>query len=163
MSAAETESVGPDRDTAPSHDRFVYRGAAADRDPRAPLRVDTDGTRIFGAELDSAHPLVALAQLAQTPSEFEGQTIRTRGTVNRVCQRMGCWIELVDPAGAQVRVPMAGHAFFLPRDVQGHEAEIDGTVRVAALSAEQRAHLASEGALVTHDALSIDALAVAIH
>ncbi len=126
-----------------------------------PSAVLADGSRQFGAA-PSDRPETALADIAGSPATFEGQTVRTAGRIERVCQRMGCWMELsADGAGA-VRVPMAGHSFFLPRDVAGHDATVEGRVRVTPLSPEARAHLASEGALATADELSIEATSVVV-
>lgn len=120
-----------------------------------------DGSRQFGAPL-SDHVETPLAQIAAAPASFDGQTVVTEGHIERVCQRMGCWMELTAEGAQPVRVPMAGHSFFLPRDVAGHEATIEGRVLVTALSPEARAHLASEGALATADELSIEATSVVV-
>jgi hypothetical protein len=77
---------------------------------------------------------------------------------------MGCWMELRERAGGpSVRVPMAGHRFFLPRDVAGRRATMEGRVVLASLSDEMRAHLASEGATLTSSTLSIHASGVVVH
>lgn len=126
-----------------------------------PSAVLADGARQFGAAL-SDRPETGLAAIAAAPASFDGQTVRTAGRIERVCQRMGCWMELSAEGTQPVRVPMAGHSFFLPRDVAGHEATIEGSVHVTALSPEVRAHLASEGAVATADELSIEATSVVV-
>ena len=77
----------------------------------APTRVLDDGSRLFGAELGE-RPVTTLSQIAAAPAEYDGQVERTEGTIERVCQRMGCWMELRAENVPAVRVPMAGHAFF---------------------------------------------------
>ncbi len=126
-----------------------------------PSAVLADGSRQFGGAL-SDRAETSLADIAAAPATFEGQTVRTEGQIERVCQRMGCWMELRAEGTEPVRVPMAGHAFFLPRDVVGHQASIEGRVTVTPLSPEARAHLASEGALATADELSIEATSVVV-
>ena len=51
----------------------------------------------------------------------------------------------------------------LPRDLAGSRATIEGTVQVAALSEEDRAHLESEGATAAGQDVSIEATAVLVH
>lgn len=114
----------------------------------------------FGAPFDEAVPVVTLASLVASPEPFVGQLVRTSGRVARVCPRMGCWLELATETGDAVRVPMAGHAFFVPRDLEGKEADVIGRVVLAELTPAMRAHLESEGAQVTRARLSIEAVSV---
>lgn len=138
----------------------AHHAEAAPSGPR-PLRVTDDGARVFGGELGEA-PMVALAEITASPDRYAGQVVRTEGTIERVCQAMGCWMELRGENAPAVRVPMAGHAFFLPRDVAGRGATIEGRVAVQPLSPEARAHLESEGAVATASSLSIDATSVVV-
>jgi hypothetical protein len=117
--------------------------------------------QLFGAALDPSTPELSLAQLLAAPADHAGKTVRTRGTIARVCQRMGCWMELQgEDAPTAVRIPMADHAFFLPQSVVGRRAEIQGEVSVAALSDAHKRHLASEGARATDVNVSIAATGV---
>ena len=88
--------------------------------------------------------------------------VRTEGTIERVCQRMGCWMELRAENVQPIRVPMAGHSYFLPRSVAGHVAMIEGRVAVQPLTEDMRRHLESEGALATANSLSIEATTVVV-
>lgn len=117
----------------------------------------------FGAELDPETPEISLAQLLESPGEHAGKTIRTQGTIERVCQKMGCWMEIRD-AGAPnaVRVPMAGHAFFLPQSVEGKRCTLQGTVSVESLSDDHKRHLEAEGAQATDMNVSIVATGVVV-
>lgn len=124
---------------------------------------EPSGATAYGAPLDRGLPVTALAAIVEEPERFRDQTVRTEGQIARVCQRMGCWMELREGEDSPaVRVPMAGHAFFLPRDAAGRRAEIVGRVTLRELSPETREHLESEGAVATASALSIDATGVAI-
>ncbi len=126
-----------------------------------PSAVLPDGSRQFGGALTDLAP-TDLAAISASPTTFDGQTVRTEGTIERVCQRMGCWMELRAEGADPIRVPMAGHSFFLPRDVAGHPATIEGRVQVTPLSPERRAHLESEGAVATAGDLSIEATSVVV-
>ncbi len=76
---------------------------------------------------------------------------------------MGCWMELRESEeGPAVRVPMAGHSYFLPRDVVGHRAMLEGRVAMRALSQGEREQLESEGATATASARSIAATGVVV-
>jgi len=123
-----------------------------------------EGADTFGGAIDEGMPVTALSDILAEPSRFEGQVVKTEGEVARVCQRMGCWMELRQDADSPgVRVPMAGHSFFLPRDCAGRRATMQGRVVIRELSPETRAHLESEGAVATASALSIEATGVVLN
>ena len=98
--------------------------------------------RDFGARIDTSLPLTPLGAIIASPGDHATHVVRTRGTVHRVCQRMGCWME--------------------PKDCQGEPAEVEGTVVLAELSPEMRAHLGSEGATALASTVSIDARGVTL-
>lgn len=127
-----------------------------------PSAVLADGSRQFGGALSEGTETAALSEILAHPDAYTGKSIRTEGTIERVCQRRGCWMELRAEGSEPVRVPMAGHSFFLPRDVAGHTATIEGTVQLTPLSPERRAHLESEGAIATAADLSIEATSVVV-
>jgi hypothetical protein len=118
---------------------------------------------VYGTAPDEGLDLTPLSAIVEDPTRFEGRIVRTEGQIARVCQRMGCWMELREGEdGPAVRVPMAGHAFFLPRDSAGRHATMQGRVALRELSPAARAHLESEGARATASALSIEATGVVI-
>ncbi|MBC7173202.1 MAG: DUF4920 domain-containing protein [Polyangiaceae bacterium] len=126
-------------------------------EPAAPA-----SARVFGAPIDPATPEVELSALVRSPEAYEGRSVRVRGTVHRVCQRAGCWIELTTEGVTPVFVPMAGHAFFLPRDAEGQLAEVEGTIELRVMGGNERAHLESEGATATASAAQLVAAGVRV-
>lgn len=132
---------------------------------RAPLRTTSEGARVFGDELDAALETTALTAVIAAPADFDGRVVKTEGVIAAVCQRMGCWMELrpTEAEGPAIRVPMAGHSFFLPRDVSGRRATIQGRVEVEALDDATRQHLEEEGAQAAGESLSIEATSVVVH
>ena len=119
------------------------------------------GASTFGEPL-SEGTAVPLATIAAAPEAYAGKTVKTEGEISAVCQRMGCWMEMRADGVAPVRVPMAGHSFFLPKDVSGRHATVEGEVAVRELSEDERSHLESEGALATAQTLEISATGVVI-
>lgn len=120
-----------------------------------------DGPTTYGDPLTDRE-LTPLATIAGDAQTFAGQVVKTEGEIAAVCQRMGCWMEMRAEGVAPIRVPMAGHSFFLPKDVSGRHATVEGEVAVRELSEGEREHLESEGALATAQALQISATGVVI-
>lgn len=128
--------------------------------PSAPVERSVEH---YGAPFASEVPEVPLASLIADPAPYAGRIIETEGRVSQVCQAAGCWMELAAAGTSErVRTPMAGHAFFLPKDVVGKKARVQGRVELIALSPEMKQHLEAEGAQATSGTLSLSALSVAV-
>lgn len=150
------------RQPEPAHLEPAHAGAEPHDHGHAQSAAVAAGGR-FGQPVDPSLPLTPLASIVAEPERFADRVVRTQGEVARVCQRMGCWMELRErPEAPGVRVPMAGHSFFLPRDSAGRHATLQGRVTLQPLSPEARAHLESEGAVATASALSIEATGVVL-
>ncbi len=138
-------------------------GEAGTESAPEPAQVLADGSRVFGGE-PSERDAIELATILAAPADFDGQTVKTAGEISAVCAQMGCWMELrADAESPGIRVPMANHAFYLPRDVVGARATIEGVVHVEALDASAQEHLESEGAQAADSELSIEASSVVVH
>ncbi|MEM7437365.1 MAG: DUF4920 domain-containing protein [Myxococcota bacterium] len=125
-------------------------------------QADQPAPRVFGEVLAEDGAITLLTEIATDPERFEGQTVQTEGTIERVCQKRGCWLELADERGARAFVPMAGHAFVVPMDSVGKTAIVEGTVHRRERSPAERKHLESDGAGDQIPALSIEANAVVL-
>ncbi|MBO6934990.1 MAG: DUF4920 domain-containing protein [Deltaproteobacteria bacterium] len=151
--SAEAEHEAPHADEA---DHEAHAEAAEGTEPAG------EGPTSYGDPLTD-RDVVALATIVGDPSAYAGQTVKTEGEIAAVCQQMGCWMEMRAEGVQPIRVPMAGHSFFLPKDVSGRHATIEGEVAIRELSADEREHLESEGALATAQTLQISATGVVIN
>ncbi|MEW6734554.1 MAG: DUF4920 domain-containing protein [Acidobacteriota bacterium] len=99
-----------------------------------------------GAALGDS-PVVSLAKLLEEPAAHTGKTITVEGTIKRVCQNKGCWMELSQQSDAPgVRVTFKNYGFFVPTDSKGMKVKAEGEVSLKVLSKADADHLASEGA-----------------
>ena len=91
-----------------------------------------------------------------------GKLVRLEGTIDKVCQNKGCWLELKQQA-ASVHVTFENYGFFVPKDSMGKPAILEGRVVVKQPTPEDIAHLKAEGAGETVAAkVSIEATGVEI-
>lgn len=97
-------------------------------------------------------PRVDLAEALGSISAYADRTVTVEGTVNRVCQMKGCWMELV-PAGAErgIRVTFKDYAFFVPTDSRGASARLEGTFEEHNWSKADADHLIAEGVALTRN------------
>ncbi|UXI67480.1 DUF4920 domain-containing protein [Tahibacter amnicola] len=121
--------------------------------------VDSAG-RTYGQALPAdAGSAAPLAQVAARPQDFAGKARAFRGRITEICQKQGCWMVLEDD-GQFARVFMKDHGFSVPKDASG-AAEVYGILTVKTLSAEEIAHLQSEGrSAVKPTELTIEATGV---
>ncbi len=109
-------------------------------------RADASAERHFGAPPRLAGAPLPVDALLAAPAPHLGKAVKCEGKVARVCERAGCWLELQALAGGEgLRVPMAGHAFFIPPDAVGHLAVVEGELRASDLHPSRRDHYQSEG------------------
>ena len=97
-------------------------------------------------------PVVDLAEALGSISAYGDRTVTVEGTVNRVCQMKGCWMELV-PAGADrgIRVTFKDYAFFVPTDARGAAARLEGMFEEHNWSKADADHLIAEGVALTRN------------
>jgi hypothetical protein len=86
---------------------------------------------------------VTIEQLVTEPAKYAGQTVQVKGKVTEVCQMMGCWMQLVDPAsGKSVRIKVNDGEIVFPKEAAGKMATAEGKFTRIQLTREQAVALA---------------------
>jgi hypothetical protein len=105
----------------------------------APLSAD-DAGKTYGEGVSLARA-VPIATLLATPQAHAGKAVRVDGVVSQVCQAMGCWIEISDPAlGRGVRFKAKDGVIVFPKDATGRKVSAQGTFEEIASSAVRESH-----------------------
>ena len=118
-----------------------------------------EAPRTFGKPL-AGLAAVPLADVLARPEA--DRMVRLEGTIEKVCQNKGCWLELKQKASS-VHVTFENYGFFVPKDSMGKPVVLEGRVVVKAPTPEDVAHLKAEGAGETVAAkVSIEATGVEI-
>ncbi len=85
--------------------------------------------------LKEATPISAINA---NPESFVGKTVQIKGKVTDVCQMMGCWMNLVDPAGGSaIRIKVKDGEIVFPKSAAGKMAVAEGKFTKLALTKEQ--------------------------
>ena len=96
----------------------------------------------------------AIADLEKKPGDFVGKTVQVRGRITEVCEKMGCWMNLVDPdSNAKVRIKVKDGEIHLGCDQRfgergverGHGSTQGWIATVSAACAARRAASAASG------------------
>jgi hypothetical protein len=100
-----------------------------------------------GNKIGSKSPVVDLGEIVKDPKKYENKKIILDGTVKSVCQKKGCWMELVTAQdGPGVRVTFKDYAFFVPKDAAGIKVRAEGKIKLTTMSKEEADHYEEEGA-----------------
>ena len=96
--------------------------------------------KIYGDGVTLARS-VPVAALLETPAAHVGKSVRVDGVVSKVCQSMGCWLEIADPAlGRGIRFKARDGVIVFPKDASGRKVSAQGTFEEIATSPVREAH-----------------------
>ena len=99
----------------------------------------------LGKPLATAKP-IEIAALVSHSDQYEGKTVQVKGKITEVCQEMGCWMELVNDAGQQVRIKVNDGEIVFPKDAAGKMAVAEGKFSKQTMTKEQAISQAREEA-----------------
>jgi len=115
--------------------------AAADDEPQV-----SHEPHLFGAPLTLEQP-TALAEVLAEPEAHTDTPVLLEGRVADVCQKKGCWMDIVHPEGL-IQVKVEDDVIVFPLSARGKTARVEGTVEALEQTAEQAfaaaAHRAEE-------------------
>lgn len=118
------------------------QATAAKKEPATGVEVIKRGAAIGDS------PVVPLDSVFGRPEKYVEKTVIFDGTVAEVCQKKGCWMEVVS-GDAATRVRFKDYGFFVPMDCQGMWVRAEGVFVTKVWSKEDVDHLVAEGANLT--------------
>ena len=103
------------------------------------VRADEAG-KTYGAGV-TLKRVTQIAALLSTPQAHVGKAVRVDGVVSQVCQAMGCWIEIADPAlGRGIRFKARDGVIVFPKEATGRKVSAQGTFEEIASSPVRESH-----------------------
>lgn len=97
----------------------------------------------FAAEVKLGEPMklkqqTAIADLNSRPADFVDKQVQVKGKVTEVCEKAGCWMQLVDPATkTAVRIKVKDGVIVFPKESIGKMAAAEGKFVKIELTHEQ--------------------------
>ncbi len=135
------KAAGSDEANCPFPDEMGAKEGCGAHIAVEPTKTAT-GVHFGGAfALGEAKPL---SQVLATATDGQELNVRVSGQIDKVCQKMGCWMVVKDGA-IEARVVMKDHAFTIPVDSKGKPAQVEGLLKVKVFSEAQAKHLAEDG------------------
>lgn len=81
---------------------------------------------------------MSVGALMSSPSDYLGKTVQVKGKVTEVCERMGCWMNLVDTNSAKrIRIKVVDGEIVFPKSSVGKLALAEGKLTKLELTREQ--------------------------
>ena len=87
---------------------------------------------------------VPVAQLNQLLGTKDSAQVKLVGKASAVCQAKGCWMTLPTADGQEMRVRFKDYAFFVPKDISGHEVVVSGWAHRSTVSKAEQQHYAKD-------------------
>ena len=103
-----------------------------------------DGINYFGAPIteDGATGFNGIEKSFTTADTIN---IKLSGIISEVCQSKGCWMNISDQKGeSQILVRFKDYAYFMPKNVSGKKAIVEGRLWNNLTSVEDLLHLAKD-------------------
>ncbi|CAN5532174.1 hypothetical protein BH10BAC1_BH10BAC1_19060 [soil metagenome] len=100
--------------------------------------IAVDTTLMYFGDSITTEGAVACTDIVNQIKGKDSIQIKLTGTIEDVCQKKGCWMNVVIGNGKLMRVKFKDYAFFMPKNADGKTVFIDGwayndTVPVAQL------------------------------
>ncbi|KUG07688.1 DUF4920 domain-containing protein [Solirubrum puertoriconensis] len=97
----------------------------------------------YGAKVSEAgaQPMSALSGVLGSKDSVQ---VKLVGQITDVCQAKGCWMKMETADGKEMRVRFKDYAFFVPKDVKGKTAVVEGWVHREVVPVADLQHYAKD-------------------
>lgn len=106
--------------------------------------VTADTTLLFFGDTITMDGAVPADQLVSKLSGKDSLNIKVTGTIEEVCQKKGCWMNINIGNGQSMRVRFKDYAFFVPKDAAGKTMFIEGYAYNDTISVAEQKHYAED-------------------
>lgn len=88
---------------------------------------------------------VEATELFAMMTESDSMNVKVKGTVNGSCKMKGCWMKMDVGDGKEMHVSFKDYGFFVPKNLDGETATIEGYAKIDTLDVDYLQHLAMDG------------------
>ncbi|EMR01183.1 DUF4920 domain-containing protein [Cesiribacter andamanensis] len=97
----------------------------------------------YGAEIDTEGALSA-RQVPSLLQNIDSTYVTLSGTALSSCAKKGCWMKVAVTGDEDMRVTFKDYGFFVPKDLNGQEVVMEGTLKRKVSSVEELRHFAED-------------------
>ncbi len=101
------------------------------------------GHKFYGDSIEEAGAIDAEKLLAMMKGKDSLQ-VKVEGEINSSCTKKGCWMKMDVGNGKEMHVKFKDYGFFVPKNLNGETAVIDGYAKVETMEVAEQQHLARD-------------------
>ena len=144
------------------HNADVPKGAGAmapaaegeeEEGPGTAVAPATPG-QTYGAAITPAGAL-PMSVLPVALGQRDSAQVKLVGKASAVCQAKGCWMTLPTADGKDMRVRFRDYAFFVPKDLSGHEVIVSGWAYRSTVPKSELQHYAKDAGKTDQEVAAI--------
>lgn len=136
--------------------------ANASETASASQQAETQDLHYYGDTI-SPEGAVASEKLVSMMGERDSMQVKVRGTINSSCTKKGCWMKMDLGENQEMRVSFKDYSFFVPKNLNGEQAIIDGYAHMDTLDVPYLRHLAEDAGKSKEEIESINTPEVSLN
>ncbi len=130
-------------------------------------KIETENTEItvdyqYYGDTISAENAIEASKLYAMLEGQDSLVVKVKGVVNQSCVKKGCWMKMDIGDGKEMRVSFKDYGFFVPTNLGGETATIEGIAKITTTSVEDLKHYAEDGGQSEEEIAAITEPEVAI-
>ena len=110
--------------------------------------------QVYGAAIMPAGAL-PMSALPVALGQRDSAQVKLVGKASAVCQAKGCWMTLPTADGKEMRVRFRDYAFFVPKDLSGHEVVVSGWAYRSTVPKSELQHYAKDAGKTDQEVAAI--------
>lgn len=117
----------------------------------------SEESKTFGENI-TAEGAIGFDALMTQLEETDTANVKVMAKVESVCQKKGCWMNLVDasnPEAGEIFVRFKDYGFFMPMDLMGSEVVVSGKAYKTVTTVEELRHYAEDEGLSEEEIAAI--------
>ena len=106
-------------------------------------QMDAPPTHYYGDTI-TAEGAVEAQRLSELMGQKDSLQVKVAGTINSSCSKKGCWMKMDLGKGQEMRISFKDYGFFVPKNLNGEKAIVDGYAHIDTLDVPYLRHLAED-------------------
>lgn len=99
--------------------------------------------KFFGDTI-SEEGAISVAELKQKMQGNDSLKVKLTGNINSSCQKKGCWMKMDLGNGEEMMIRFKDYGFFVPKNLDGEMAIVDGYAYIDTMTVAQLRHYAAD-------------------
>ena len=98
-----------------------------------------NGGKAYGEKI-TTEGAIAAEDLIKEMAGKDSMVVKIKGTIEEVCQMKGCWVTVKTAENKTMRVKFGEDDFFVPKDVSGKTAVMEGVAYIDVIPVDEQRH-----------------------